>query len=500
MGRADTKRFLLLSIAVASVCLAASVHASALSEKAASPASGGIDPRTLKFPPLEFQMPKADRTVLANGMVVYTLEDHLLPIINITSAIKTGEIYAPAEKAGLAALTGYVMRTGGTKKTTPDEVDKALEYVAASVSVDIARERGTVNVFCLKKDLDSTLGIFADILMCPTFAQDKIDKRKKELMESFRRENDRPSEIVGREFRKLIYKKHPYARRVTGYPDIIQGITREDLVAFHAKFFHPNNIILGVSGDFEKEQMLEKLKEVFADWEKRKIDFPPVAEIPESFERSHNYIKKDINQSNVLLGHLGLERLNPDFYAVSVMNFILGGDFTSRLVESVRTKAGLAYSVGSVFQMPRYKGMFICYFETVSPKTALAVEKTIAELQRIRSEKVPPEEFKRAKDSMSNRFVFNFATSRSIVEQVVSIEYQGLPRDYLDTYLDKIGAVTPDDVLRVAKKYIQPDRITLLVVGDDEARKSFPEDWRKFNVIEFSAPSSDDSAASVSPE
>ena len=486
---------LALLVAVGLLCLAAPAAASQASEKGEQPPA---DPRALTFPALEFEAPKAERAVLANGMVVYTLEDHFLPMISIVSAIKTGEIYVPAEKAGLGALTGYVMRTGGTKRMTPDEVDKALEYVAASVTVDVSRERGTARMFCLKKDLDSTLRIFADVLISPTLAQEKIDKRKKELMESFRRENDRPDEIVGREFRKLIYTEHPYARRVTGYPDTIRKITREDLVAFHEKYFHPNNMILGVSGDFEKEQMLQKLREVFGEWEKEDIDFPCVPELREDFQRSVNYIKKDLVQSSVLLGHLGLERLNPDFYAVSVMNFILGGDFTSRLVESVRAKAGLAYSVGSVFQMPRYKGMFICYFETASAKTHLAAEKVIAELSRICSETVPPEEFKRAKDSISNSFVFKFTTSRSIVDQLVSIEYEGLPRDYLDTYLDKIAGVTPDDVLRVAKTYIHPERITLLVVGSDEALKSFPERWGKFNVVELSA--ADDSAGPVSGE
>jgi len=491
MREMKRNREFLFFILIALLCLADSAFATQGEEEA-------VDPRSLKFPALEFKVPEADRTVLPNGMIVYTLEDHLLPIVTITSAIRTGEIYVPAEKAGLAGLTGHVMRTGGTEKMSVDEVDKALEYVAASVSVDVGRERGTASMFCLKKDLDSTLRIFADILMHPRFAEEKIDKRKRKLMESFRRENDVPDEIVGREFRKLIYKEHPYARRVTGYRDTVQKIARDDLIAFHKKFFHPNNVILGVSGDFEKEEMLDKLKAVFADWRKEKIDFPPVPEIPEKFGRSLNYVKKDINQSNVLFGHLGLERLNPEYYAVSVMNFILGGEFTSRLVESVRTKAGLAYAVGSVFQMPRYKGMFICYFQTVSPKTYPAVESIIAELKRIRNERVRPKEFKAAKEAMSNRFVFNFETSPSIVGRFVSIEYEGLPRDYLETYLDKIAEVTPDDVLRVAKKYIQPEKITLLVVGNEEARKSFPEEWGEFRVIQLSTPLPSESAASPS--
>ncbi len=493
MARTTNKGIVILA-AGAAIILALFCAGPAAAGEPAQPSA--VDPRKMEFPPLEFKAPKADRTVLPNGMVVYALEDHLLPIINITSAVNVGEIYVPAEKAGLASLTGDIMRTGGTKKMTGDEVDEALEYVAASVGVDIDRERGTASMFCLKKDFDSTLALFADILMHPRFAQDKIDKRKKELMESFRRENDLPDEIAGREFRKLIYEKHPYARRTTGYPDTIETITRDDVVAFHAKFFHPNNVILGASGDFDRDEMLRKLKQVFADWKNEKIDFPPVGALPEDFSRSLNFIKKDINQSNVLLGHLGLERLNPDFYAVTVMNFILGEDFTSRLVESVRTKDGLAYSVGSEFELPRYKGMFVCYFQTANPQSFGAVEKTLAELDRIRTEKVPPEEFKRAKDSLSNRFVFNFATASGIVSRFVSIEFEGLPRDYFDTYLDKIAAITPDHILRVANKYIHPDKITLLVVGNDEAPKSFPETWGKFNVIELSTPASVEPAAS----
>lgn len=457
-------------------------------EKAEETPQGGVDPRKLEFPPLEFTVPQAERTVLPNGMVVYTLEDHLLPIINITSAVNVGEVYVPAEKAGLASLTGDIMKTGGTEKMTGDEVDEALEYVAASVSVDIDRERGTVSMFCLKKDLDSTLPIFADIVMHPRFAQDKIDKRKNELMESFRRENDVPDEIAGREFRKLLYKDHPYARRVTGYPETLESITRDELADFHKQFFHPNNVILGISGDFDREKTLGKLKEAFGEWKEQKIDFPPVPALPETFDRSLNFIKKEINQSSALLGHFGLERLNPDYYAVYVLNFILGEDFTSRLVETVRTKAGLAYAVGSVFQTPRHKGMFVCYFQTVSAKTYQAVELILSELNRIRTEEIPPEEFKAAKDAIANRFVFRFETSRNIIEQYVTMEFEGLPRDYLETYLDKIAAVTPEDVLRVANKYIHPDKITLLVVGDDEARKSFPEDWGRFSVIELAMP------------
>ena len=445
-----------------------------------------VDPRTLEFEPLEFQVPAVERVELANGLTVYLMEDHMLPLVKVCAVAKTGAIYEPAEKAGLASLTGAVMRTGGTEAMTPDELNDALEFMAAEVRVEIERESGTATLDVLKKDLDEGLRIYVDILRRPRFDERMIGLRKAELGEEFRRENDEPEEVLFREFRELLYGTHPYARRVTGYPETVARITRDDLVEFHRRFFHPNNIIMGVSGDFKRDEMLAKLEAVFGDWPKAELDIPEPPAVPADFTRSLKFIEKDIVQSNIVLGHLGINRLDPDYYAAYVLNDILGGPgFDSRLAEQVRTKTGLAYSVGSYFYAPRYTGFFFAYCATKTETTAEAVQMILDELDRVRREPVSDEEFTRSKRSIENQFIFRFQTAEQIVQQKVDIEYIGLPRDYLERYLDIIRGVTKEDLMRVANRLIEPDRITILVVGKPEALDGFPKDFGTFEPVEL---------------
>ncbi len=447
-----------------------------------------VDPRTLEFEPLEFELPEVERVVLGNGLVVYLMEDHTLPLVKVYSHTDTGEIYEPADKAGLAALTGDVMRTGGTTTMTPDEVNETLEFVAAQVEVDISRERGVATLDVLTKDLDTGLGIFADVVRRPRFDEAKIALRKSELAEEFLRENDDPQEMLFREFRELLYGDHPYARRVIGYPETVARITRDDLVAFHARFFHPNNTIMGVSGDFERDEMLAKLEAAFGDWPKAELDIPEPPPIPTDFARSLSFVDKDLPQSNIILGHLGIDRLDPDYYAAYVLNDILGGGgFGSRLMEQVRTKAGLAYSVGSYFLAPRYTGIFFAYCFTRTEMTEQAIVMILDELERVTREEVSDEEFARAKRAIENQFVFRFRSAQWIVEQKVEIEAMGLPGDYLERYLDIIRGVTKADLVRVAKRLIHPDRATILVVGKPEAIDGFPEGFGEFEPVELEA-------------
>jgi len=199
------------------------------------------------------------------------------------------------------------------------------------------------------------LEVFADVLMNPAFREEMIRKEKDEILENIRRENDTPRKIIFREFRKIMYKAdHPYSRKIIGYKDTVESITREDMVAFHKKYFCPNNVIMGISGDFDTKEILEKLKAVFADWKKREIDFPEVPAVEKKFQRSINYIYKDVNQASVVFGHIGINRLNKDYFPIKIMNFILGGgSFTSRIPSKVRSDEGLAYSAYSGFHTPR---------------------------------------------------------------------------------------------------------------------------------------------------
>jgi predicted Zn-dependent peptidase len=440
-----------------------------------------------KFKPLNFVPSKVDRVVLENGMILYLLEDHDLPLFNITARIRTGAVYEPIEKAGLASLTGYVMRNGGTLSMQADKMNEELEFMAASVETSIDRESGSASLSSLKKDIDKGLKIFADVLMNPAFPEDKIRMRKDEVIESIRRENDNPAQIAGREFRKIMYdSKHPYNRKVEGTLESIEKITRDDMVTFHKKYFHPNNIILGISGDFNKEEIIRKLNTAFAGWKKEEILFPEIPKVEKRFERSVYYVYKDINQANVLMGHLGIHRKSPDYFPVMIMNFILGGgSFTARIPGRIRSDEGLAYSAYSVFQTSRDTGMFFVSCQTKLESTNRAISIALEELDKIRKMPVDKDELAQAKETFMNQFVFRFTTSASIVGQKIDIEYEELPLNYLETYLDNVQAVTQEDVQRVARKYLHPDEIKVLVVGDKEKFDKPLDSFGKVNVIEL---------------
>ena len=440
-----------------------------------------------KFKPLNFVPPKVDRVVLENGMILYLLEDHDLPIFNITARIRTGAIYEPQEKAGLASLTGFVMRSGGTVSMPADKMNEALEFMAASVETAIDRESGSANLSTLRKDIDKSLKIFADVLMNPAFPEDKIRMRKDEVIESIRRENDNPSQIAQREFRKIVYdSKHPYSRKVEGTLESIEKIARDDMVAFHKKYFLPNNIILGISGDFSKGDIIKKLNAVFAGWKKEEIQFPEVPKVDRRFEKAVFYAYKDINQANVIMGHLGIHRKSSDYFPVMIMNFILGGgSFTARIPGRIRSDEGLAYSAYSAFQTARDIGMFFVSCQTKLESTNRAISIALEELENIRKTPIDKDELSQAKETFMNQFVFRFTTSASIVGQKVDIEYEDLPLNYIETYLDNVQAVTHEDVQRVARKYLYPDEIKILVVGDNEKFDKPLDGFGKVNVIEL---------------
>jgi len=440
-----------------------------------------------KFKPLNFVPPKVDRVVLENGMILYLLEDHDLPIFNITARIKTGAIYEPQEKAGLASLTGYVMRSGGTVSMPDDKMNEELEFMAASVETAIDRESGSANLSMLRKDIDKSLKIFADVLMNPAFPEDKIRMRKDEVIESIRRENDNPAQIAQREFRKIMYdSKHPYSRKVEGTLESIEKIARDDMIAFHKKYFRPNNIILGISGDFNKDEIIKKLNTVFANWKKEEIQFPEVPKVDRRFEKAVFYAYKDINQANVIMGHLGIHRKSPDYFPVMIMNFILGGgSFTARIPGRIRSDEGLAYSAYSAFQTSRDIGMFFVSCQTKLESTNRAISIALEETEKIRKSPIDKEELTQAKETFMNQFVFRFTTSASIVGQKVDIEYEELPLNYLETYLDNVQSVTHEDVQRVARKYLHPDEIKILVIGDKEKFDKPLDSFGKVNVIEL---------------
>ncbi|TKB55123.1 MAG: insulinase family protein [Nitrospira sp.] len=442
----------------------------ALSACAAEMALG--DPRQMTFKTVEFTPPDADRVVLKNGMVVYLLEDHELPLVSMTATIRTGSWLDPAEKIGLASLTGSIMRSGGGGGLSAERVDEDLEQFAGSVGISIGRQSGSASLDVLSKDLKRGLQIFAGLIRTPAFEPARVELAKLQTIEGIRRRQDNPGSIAGREFVKLLYgADHPSARESS--IESITRITRDDLAAFHRKTIHPNGMMLGVTGDFDKSAILALLREVFGDWEKGEVPVLTIADVPQSQTAKPvvRFVNKDTSQTHLRIGHLSIKEQDPDYVALAIANDILGGSsFRSRLFNDVRTKRGLAYSVGSRLNSGVHdQGIWLMRAETKLPSTQEVTARFVANMERMRTELVTDSELAEAKEAYVNSFVFSFASSTAIVGRLMELEYDGLPKDFLQQLRARVVALTKEEILAAAKKHFNPERLTIVAVGSGEA-------------------------------
>ena len=448
------------------------------------------DHRDIEYPELgEFVIPQPEIYELDNGLKVFMLEDHELPLIEVTARIRTGSVYEPIEKTGLASIMGEVQRTGGTAAMTGDQIDDFLEARAASVETGVANTEGFASMDCLKGDFDDVFKVFLDVLRTPQFAEEKIELAKVQANTGIARRNDNVNGITSREFNRLVYGYDSQLARMEEYATVA-AITRDDLTAWHAAYYHPNNIYLGVVGDFDTAAMKEKIRRAFTTWERGpELELAKVG-YRETREPGVYFIEKtDVTQANIRVGHLGITRDNPDYFAVQVMNEILGGGFASRLFSRIRSDQGLAYSVGGgVGSSFAYPGVAGFGMSTKSETMGEAVDSLMTEVRGMLSEPATEAELERAKESILNSFIFNYVSKSQVLRQQMQYAYHGLPLDFLETYRANIEKVTGPDVARVAEKYLHPDEAAILVVGNpadfDRPMSSFGE----FETIDITIP------------
>ena len=456
-------------------CVSLAVMIVALTVPVLTACAGNLalgDPRQMTFKPVEFTPPEPDRVVLENGMVVYLLEDHELPLVSITATMRTGGWLDPADKVGLASLTGSIMRTGGGGGLSAEHVDEELEQFAGDVGIAIGRQSGSASLDVLSKDLKRGLQIFAGLIRTPAFEPAKVELAKLQSIEGIRRRQDNPGSIVGREFVKLLYgADHPTARESS--IESVTRITREDLIAFHKKTVHPNGMMVGVTGDFEKTAMLALLRDMFGDWKKGDVPVLTIADVPESQTPKPviRFVNKDTSQTHLRVGHLSIKEQDPDYVSLAIANDILGGSsFRSRLFNDVRTKRGLAYSVGSRLNTGVHdQGVWLMRAETKLPSTQEVIARFIANMERMRTELVTDSELAEAKEAYVNSFVFSFASSSAIVGRLIELEYDGLPKDFLQQLRARVVALTKEEILAASKKHFHPERLTIVAVGAGEA-------------------------------
>lgn len=421
----------------------------------------------LTFPPLPaLKVPPYTRFQLANGMVVYLMEDHELPLVGGTALIRTGDRWEPAEKVGLADLMATVMRTGGTSTQSGDDLNRFLERRAASVEVGMGDSSGSAGFSSLTEDLEPVFERFAEVIRNPAFPEAKLTLAKTQQRGAIARRNDSPGSITGREFGKLLYgNTSPYARTVE-YSTLDQ-ISRADLVQFHQQYFSPNNTILGIVGDFNPAKLRSLIEAKFGDWQAVSKPMPPLPAVSQSSSGGVYFVEQpQLTQSNVQIGHLGGQLNSPDYAALSVMNGVLNG-FGGRLFNQVRSRQGLAYSVYAYWR-PNYDypGSFIAGGQTRSDATVPFIQSVLAEIDKIRTQPVSSPELAYAKDTVLNSFIFNFQDPGQTLSRLLRYEYFGYPKDFIFQYRKGVETTTVADVQRVAQTYLKPEKLVTLVVGN----------------------------------
>lgn len=458
------------------------------------------DWRKIQKPPLsEFKIQEPKRIVLPNGMVIFLQEDHELPLIGGTAVIRGGSREEPADKAGLADIFGQVWRTGGTKTRTGDQLDDYLEARAAKVETGADIDSTGVSFDVLKGDFDDVFKVFNEVLRQPEFREDKMALAKNQLNTSIARRNDDPLQIAGREATRLAYGPNsPYARRNEYYT--VSSVNRDDLVAWHRKYVHPNNIILGIHGDFDGKKMEQKLRSAFGSWAKGPAAPKFQSEFVETKPGVYFIPKDDVNQSSIRMVHMGTTRDNPDYHALEVMNEVLGGGFSARLFSNIRSKKGLAYNVGGgVGTSWDHPGIFQLYMGTKSETTAAAIDALNEELDNLKKSPATDIELERAKDAILNSFIFRFDSKEEVLTERVLLEFYGYPADFTARYRTGIEKVTADDVARVARKYVNKDKVALLVVGKSADFDRQLSGFGAVQTIDIAIPETKPGAAKAAP-
>jgi zinc protease len=412
-----------------------------------------------------YAMPPVQRTVLPNHLVLLASEDHSLPFVTLQLLIDSGSRRDPSGEEGLSYLTAKGLLQG-TAKHTVNQISEELDFMGASLNSSSGRDYATLTLRVLKKDLDKGLDLFMEVLTQPIFPEEEVKREVEKTLAAIQSEEDQPDEVAEKTFLKTLFLDSPYGHPVEGTRESVPKITRESIVRFYRSYYHPNHAILTVIGDMTDEELRGKLIPRLEKW--------PMGETPKlpflsKFEKGQKTVKinRPITQANILLGHAGVSRENPDFYALTVMNYILGGGgFASRLMAEIRNKRGLAYSVGSFFDPGKYPGSFQIVLQTKNPSAREAVTLSLEQMERIRRELVSEKELEGAKKYLIGSFPMRLDTQGKLANFLTQVEYYGLGLDYPEKYPSLIQSITREEVLRVAKKYLHPKSYILVIVAN----------------------------------
>lgn len=437
----------------------------------------------------DIKIPEIKKITLPNGLKVMIVEDHKLPLIKANMIFKAGSVFDPPEKIGLSSIFFEVWRTGGTKTKTGDEIDEFLESRSAYIEAYGGAESGNLTLNCLTENFQEIFPLYIEILTSPAFREDKIDLSKSQAKSSISRRNDEPQSITYREFPRIMYgKDNPYAR-IEEY-DTIDAVTQKDLFDFHQRYIFPENSILAIWGDINKKEIENLLKKYFKEWKSKGQKVPSFPKIPEKITPGIYFSnKEDVNQGYIIMGHLGIQMDNPDYFALLIANRIFGHGFSSRLFQHIRSDKGLTYGIyGGVYADFTHKGEATIYTFTKSETVVEAIKATIEEVKILKKDGVTEEELERERKSYLNEFVFNFDTIDKIIMRLLIYEFYGYPQDFIQKTKENIEKLKKEDIDRVVKKYWFPEDFIVYIVGNENELKDKLKDLEKVNYWDITIP------------
>ncbi len=462
----------------------------AISELKNSNSKSGIldrskPPRSGK--PKDINFPKFFETKTTNGITVLVIQDKRLPIVTSRFVFKSGsylDYFMGKNKSGLGSLTSEIL-TKGTESRNASEIAEEIDFLGAGLTSGCNYDATFVSSFSLKKYFDEVFDILTDVILNPSFEEEELDRSADQRLNSLLSMIDDGDYLADRIFNRYVYSKSPYSNPLEGESNSIKNIVTKDLRKFYKKVFSPENLIVAFVGDISPDEALLKLENNFSGW---KNSFTHSEEIilPEFSKTPRVYLtdKKGAVQSSLKIGHLGIERSNPDFIKVSVMNTMLGGYFTSRINKNLREVNGYTYGARSVFSCYRYSGDFSVTTEVKTDITSETNREILKEINEMKNKHVGREELQNVKNYISGNFPMQLETPNDIASKAISLKLHGLEDDYYNTYIRKVNEITKEDVKEVAEKYLHTDRLIFSISGKSEDLKNEMQQFGEVEITE----------------
>jgi len=429
-------------------------------------------PRPL--PAREIKFPEYQLQTLPNGLQVVAVLHHEQPVVSMRLLVRAGTAHDPKGKLGLAHLAASLLDQGvaGATPRTAAEMNDAIDFIGGEMGAGAGTDWTMLNVTVMKDSFETGLRMLSDMARYPAFEANEIERQRQQMLSGLQVSQQDPEYVANSVFDRLVYGFHPYGMPDSGTPETLGVLTRDDLLGFHRRYFAPNNAILAVVGDLTAEEAFATARKVFGDWEKRDLPTDHFVDPPDPTRRVVVVDKPDAVQTEVRVGHIGIPRNHPDYMALNMAIRILGGEGSNRLHQVLRTQRGLTYGAQASFDTLKESGDFEAQTNTRSDATGEVLRLIVDEFWRLQRERVSEVELMDAKAYLAGSFPLMIETPGSIAMQVVTVLFYGLPVDQLQTFRERVNAVSVDDVQRVAQKYLRPDRLSIVLVGNASAFSS----------------------------